>query len=94
MVKKLVSGHGNEGSIPSNDILYLVLNDYNMITCVINDWNMTICVLNDYKMITFFILKCKSTWTLHIVVLDMRQHHVMSSCLSKLFGMTLMTIVI
>jgi hypothetical protein len=48
MVKKLVSSHGNEGSIPFNDILNLVLNDYNMLTCVINDWNMTMCVLNDY----------------------------------------------
>jgi hypothetical protein len=32
MVKELVCGHGNEGSILSNDILNLVLNDYNMTT--------------------------------------------------------------
>ncbi len=32
MVKELVCGHGNEGSIPFNDILNLGLDDYNMIT--------------------------------------------------------------
>jgi len=32
MVKELVYGHRNEGSIPFNDILNLILNDYNMIT--------------------------------------------------------------
>jgi hypothetical protein len=42
MVKDLVCGHGDEGSIPSNHILNLVLlNDYNMITCVFNDYKMT-----------------------------------------------------
>jgi len=56
MVKELVFGHGNETAIPSNDILKLVLNDYNMTTCV----------LNDYKMITYLYL---SMWTIHIIVL-------------------------
>jgi hypothetical protein len=32
MVKELVCDHVNEGSILSNDILNLVLNDYNMTT--------------------------------------------------------------
>jgi hypothetical protein len=32
MVKKLICDHWDEGSIPSNDNLNLVLNDYNMIT--------------------------------------------------------------
>jgi hypothetical protein len=49
MVKELVCGHGDESSIPSNDIINLVLNDYNMITYVVNDYNMTTCVLNNYK---------------------------------------------
>jgi hypothetical protein len=74
--------HRNESSIPSNDILRLVLNDYNMTTCV----------LNDYKMITYFYL---SMWTIHIVVLDTTwQTHVMLNCLSKLSSTTLMTIVV
>jgi hypothetical protein len=38
MVKELVCGHGDESSIPSNDILNLVLNDHNMTTCVLNDY--------------------------------------------------------
>jgi hypothetical protein len=33
-------------------------------------------------------------WTLDIIVLDMTWHHVMLSCLSKLFSTTLVTIVI
>jgi hypothetical protein len=57
----LVSGHGNESSIPSNDIMKLVLNDYNMTTCV----------LHDYKMITYFYL---SMWTIHIIVLYTTWH--------------------
>jgi hypothetical protein len=32
MVKELVCDHGDEDSIPFNDILNLGLNDYNMIT--------------------------------------------------------------
>jgi hypothetical protein len=36
MVKELVCGHGDEGSVPSIDILNFVLNEYNMITSVIN----------------------------------------------------------
>jgi len=56
MVKELVCGHGDEGSIPSNDIFNLVLNDYNVTTCV----------LNDYKMTTYIYFRCKSTWKLHI----------------------------
>jgi len=32
MVKELICGHGDEGSIPFNDNLNLCLNDYNMIT--------------------------------------------------------------
>jgi hypothetical protein len=32
MIKELVSGHGDEGSIPSDDTLNLVLNDKNMTT--------------------------------------------------------------
>jgi hypothetical protein len=70
MVKELVCDRGDEGSIPSNDILNLVLNDCNMTTCVVNDYNMITCVINHYKMITYFYFKCKSTWTLHIIVLD------------------------
>lgn len=77
-------GWGDEGSIPFNDILNLILNDYNMITCVIND----------YKMTTHFYFKCKSMCTLHIIVLDMTWHHVMLSSSNKLFGMTLVTIII
>jgi hypothetical protein len=42
MVKELVHGHGDESSIPSNDILKLVLNDHNMITCVLNDYKIII----------------------------------------------------
>jgi hypothetical protein len=84
MVKELVCGHGNECSIPSNDILNLVLNDYNMITCV----------FNDYKMTTYFYFRCKSTWTLHIVILDMTWHHVMLSCLNKLSSMTLVIMIV
>ncbi len=61
MVKELVCSRQDEGSIPSNDIPNLVLNDYNMITCVVIDYNMITCVLNDYKMSTCFYLKCKST---------------------------------
>jgi len=57
----LVCSRQDEGSIPSNDIPNLVLNDYNMITCVVIDYNMITCVLNDYKMSTCFYLKCKST---------------------------------
>ncbi len=60
MVKELVCGNGNEGSILCNNILNLIINDYNMITCV----------LNDYKMTTYFYFNCKFMWTLHIVVLD------------------------
>ncbi len=41
MVKELVFGHGDESSIPWNDILKLVLNDYNMTTSVLNDYKMT-----------------------------------------------------
>ncbi len=41
MVKESVFGHGNESSIPFNEILKLVLNDYNMTTCVLNDYKMT-----------------------------------------------------
>jgi hypothetical protein len=59
MVKELVCGCENEGSIPCNDILNF-LNEYNMITCF----------LIDYKMITYFYFKCKSMWTLHIIVLN------------------------
>jgi len=81
---KLDCGRGDEGSIPFNDIFDLVLNDYNMITSVIND----------YKMTTHFYFKCKSMWTLHIIVLDMTWHHVMLNSLSKLFNVTLVTIVI
>ncbi len=55
MVKELVCGHGDESSIPSNDIINLVLNDYNMITYVVNDYNMTTCVLNNYKWLHTFI---------------------------------------
>lgn len=51
MVKELVCGYWNKGSIPSNDIPNLVVNDYNMTTCV----------LNDYKMSTYFYFKCKFT---------------------------------
>jgi hypothetical protein len=58
MVKELVCGHGDEGLIPSNDILNLVLNDYNMITWFLNDYKMNIC---------FYLF----VWTLHIVVLHM-----------------------
>jgi hypothetical protein len=94
MVKELVCGHGDESSIPFNDIINLVLNDYNMITYVVNDYNMTTCVLNNYKMTTYFYLKCKFMWRLRIVVLDMTRHHVMLGCLSKLSNMILMTIVI
>jgi hypothetical protein len=71
VVKELVCSRQDEGSIPSNDIPNLVLNDYNMITCVVIDYNMITCVvidynmitcvLNDYKMSTCFYLKCKST---------------------------------
>jgi hypothetical protein len=86
--------HGDEGSIPSNAIINLVLNDYNMITCVINDYTMTTCVLINYKMTTYFYLKCKFTWRLQIVILDMTRHHVMLGCLSKLSKMVLVTIVI
>jgi hypothetical protein len=57
MVKKLVCGHGDEGSIPSNDIINLVLNDYNMTTYVVNDYTMTTCALNNYKMTACFYLK-------------------------------------
>ncbi len=57
----MVCSPQDEGSIPSNDIPNLVLNDYNMITCVVIDYNMITCVLNDYKMSTCFYLKCKST---------------------------------
>jgi len=32
MVKVLVYGHGIEGSITFNDILKLIINDYNMIS--------------------------------------------------------------
>jgi hypothetical protein len=32
MVKELVRGNGHEGSILYNDILNLIVNDYNMIT--------------------------------------------------------------
>jgi hypothetical protein len=60
MVKELVYGHGDEGSIPFNDILNLILDDHNMIHGVIND----------YKMITYFYFNCKSMWTLQIVVFD------------------------
>ncbi len=37
----------------------------------------------------FFYLKCKSKWTLHIVILDMTWCHVMLNCLNKLSNMTL-----
>jgi hypothetical protein len=57
MVKKLVCGHGDEGSIPSNDIINLVLNDYDMTTYVVNDYTMTTCALNNYKMTACFYLK-------------------------------------
>jgi hypothetical protein len=57
MVKELVCGHGDEGLIPFNDILNLVL----------NDCSMTTCVLNDYRMTTYFYL---SIWTLYIMFLD------------------------
>ncbi len=60
MVKELVCDQ-DEGSIPSNDIPNLVLNDYNMTTCVVIDYNMITCVLNDCKMSTCFYFKCKST---------------------------------
>ncbi len=45
-------------------------------------------------MTTYFYFEYKSMWTLHIVVLDTTGHHVMLSCLNKLFGTTLVTIVI
>jgi len=60
-LRSMVFGHGDESSIPFNDILKLVLNDNNMITCVVND----------YKMTTYFYL---SMWTIHIVVLDKTWH--------------------
>jgi hypothetical protein len=41
MVKELVCGCGNEGSIPFNDIVNLVLIDDNITTCVLNDFKMT-----------------------------------------------------
>jgi hypothetical protein len=95
ILKELVCGHGEEGSIPFDDILNLVLNNYNMIICVINYYNMITCAQMIIKWLHLFIyFKCKSIWTLHIVVLDMTWHHVMLSCLNKMFGMTLMTIVI
>jgi hypothetical protein len=62
----LVCGLGDECSIPSYDIIHLVLNDYNMIT--------------------YFYFKCKSTWTLHIMIFDITWYHVMLNCLGKLFG--------
>jgi hypothetical protein len=37
VVKELLCGHGDEGSILFNDIPNLVLNECNMITCVLND---------------------------------------------------------
>jgi hypothetical protein len=83
MVKELVCGHGNEGSIPSNDIIKLVLNDYNMTTYVVNDYTMTTCVLNNYKRTTYFYLKCKFMCRLNIIVLDMTRHHVMLGCLTS-----------
>jgi len=51
VVKELVCDRGNKGLIHFNDILNLVLNDYNMTTCV----------QNDYKMTTYFYFMCKST---------------------------------
>jgi hypothetical protein len=38
MVKELVCGHGDESSIPFNNILNLVLNGHNMITYVLNGY--------------------------------------------------------
>jgi len=37
VVKELVCGHGDEGSIIFNDIPNLVLNECIMTTCVLND---------------------------------------------------------
>jgi hypothetical protein len=38
VVKKLVCGYEDEGSILFNNIPNLVLHDYNMIICILNDY--------------------------------------------------------
>jgi hypothetical protein len=70
MVKELVCGHGNEGSIPSNVILNLVLIDYNM----------TACVLNDYKMTTYFYLNLT-----HVNITHSSFGHNLTPCHVELF---------
>ncbi len=90
MVKKLVCDHGDEGSIPSNDNLNLVINDYNMTTWFVNGCNMIKCVLNDYKMITYLFIHVNITHS----CFGHKLTHVMLSCLSKLFGTTLVTILV